>query len=586
MRRFLVMGVCLLVAQESLGYGVVRRRPKQPYIPPPAPPQDKGILGTQYYPASHNCSSLQNFRSTDVHQVHHSHKEQPHSQVTHHVTPIVHTHLHHQPPVEVLRTTKTIYQPPDIVHRTIDYEHHDHVTTHYPGFTRSHVDYYPVKGTHTHTQSVDDNILTNRKALEVHHDDAHYQQHQHHHHHHHHDSHAHFGRVPTGNAVVTSYFNFPGSGRSDSAFQAPAPNRKVDYRPPRTHQLPAYSPLQAQSIEDNDDDDDESPAPQQRPLVSQRPRPPIYERINSPPTAHRVAHVPYYTGHASQNNGPVVFPPPPSARVSDTVTPQKYLTNSLGSPARRRPEPLQLNEKESDTDNDGRDSKNDNEDDNVAPKNLTPIFLKSPSFDRSSYPEFDVEELGRQPDQRLQNFNGQILQNVDKLAQDLSKSLKAFKSPSFNKLSYPEFDRNKVQELGRQTDQRLQNFSGQIPQNVNKLARDLNKSPRDFKSPSFDKLSYPELEVQELGQQTDQRLQNSNKQIPPNVNKLVQDLSKSSEDFSTFPTDVFKTRPSSNKLSNVEHDLKSATQEYPDFARPLRYSFEQVPTASLRYNTA
>lgn len=98
-----------------------------------------------------NCSSFQNLRTNDVHQVHHdvhrSSSELPHSHITHHVTPVVRSHIHQSPPVEVVRTTKTVYQPPAVVHQTVDYEHHDHVTTHYPGSSKlsSHTDYYPAK---------------------------------------------------------------------------------------------------------------------------------------------------------------------------------------------------------------------------------------------------------------------------------------------------------------------------------------------------------------------------------------------------------------------------------------------------------
>lgn len=48
MRQLFVASVALLVVQEALSYGTVRRRQKQPY---PPPPQDR--ISTQYYPASH-----------------------------------------------------------------------------------------------------------------------------------------------------------------------------------------------------------------------------------------------------------------------------------------------------------------------------------------------------------------------------------------------------------------------------------------------------------------------------------------------------------------------------------------------------
>ncbi|XP_022694115.1 uncharacterized protein LOC111263366 isoform X2 [Varroa jacobsoni] len=428
MRQLFVASVALLVVQEALSYGTVRRRQKQPYLPPPPPPQDR--ISTQYYPASHN------FRSTDVHHIlhdaQHSAREQAHSHVTHHVAPVVRTHVHHHPPIEVLRTTKTIYQPPDIVHRTVDYEHHDHVTTHYPGSTQAHThtDYYPAKTARTHTQSVDDKVSTNRKATEAFYDDTRYD------HHHHHDTQAHFGRVPTGNAIVTSYFNFPGSGRSDNAFQAPAPPGKIDYRPARAYNTPAYSPLQAQSIEDGDDDD----VPQPAPTVKQKPHLPVYERISS--SVHsRTTHVPYYTGKVPETKSPTkVFPLPPSTRPSDSVIPPRYPMASFISANRRRPEPLQLNEKEIELREKSRESKEENDDKNEsAIKKNPPLYKPSPIPRSFPFPEparQHVQDTGTQTNPHPQNLNQQTERDPNKLPQNLNHTEEDLLRPTtdlFNK---------------------------------------------------------------------------------------------------------------------------------------------------------
>ncbi|XP_028968370.1 uncharacterized protein LOC114828417 [Galendromus occidentalis] len=421
MKRLLIVGIVLLATEESLAYGASRRRFRQFSTPAP---QNSGYADPQYYPpVTHNCSSFQNIRTSDVHQVHHdvhrSSSELPHSHITHHVTPVVRSHVHQAPPVEVVRTTKTLYQPPAVVHQTLDYEHHDHVTTHYPGSSKSltHTDYYSGKVNNVHTQSISEKGPSARKVLEVHHDDKfdttvqqhqpHQQQH-HHHHHHHRDDHAHFGKVPTGNAVVTSYFNFPGSGRSDNKFQAPAPapSRKFDYLPQRSHS-PAYSPLQAQSIEDDEDRED-SPGPA-------TPSRPLYERINAGTPQNDREPPPFYTGQAPESNSPSqVFPPPALSRPSDRFfSPSRYPKESFAE--RRRPEPLQLiDDAKPDDIKSSRDSENEDSHNprGESPEGKTPgAGLRDPSALLKRFPEADSSprENGRAGKAQDPNLHQQAL---------------------------------------------------------------------------------------------------------------------------------------------------------------------------------
>lgn len=188
-----------------------------------------------------------------------------------------------------------------------------------------------------------------------------------------------------------------------------------------------------------------------------------------------------------------VFPPPPSTRPADEIRPQRYPSTSFASPNRKRPEPLQLKEKESDPSEDSRNANPEIDDENESPKNRNAVFLKS------------------------------------------APGAKAFP---------PEFPRKGVQEFEPQPTQRLPNLNRQLQQSPNRISQDLDKPAKDFTRPT-------------------------------------------SDPFSRRPSpDSLNRGPSRTELNNPDQDLKSASQEHPDYAYPLRYSLEQVPTASLRYHNS
>lgn len=281
-----------------------------------------------------------------------------------------------------------------------------------------------------------------------------------------------------------------------------------------------------------------------------------------------------------------MFPPPPVSRASDSVNPQRYPTTSSNNPlrGRKRPEPLQLKgEKEAEVDEYSRDSK-DNENDFFQNKN--PVFLKSPpspsnapfqrDFSRQKLPS-DFNQKRTSPEFNLQNSPPAFDRNGD------TSGFDGQRSPS-------RFGNQRTSSDSEKIPSRLDHQ--RTPSDVNRERLPLNPSgevprsafERQRVPPAFDRHRSPSTFQRQPTQS-----QNEDGELPEDVaNKLAKAAANSERNFAKLSEEITNREASQSRdPKNPEQDLKSSkTQEHPEFVRPLRYSLEQVPTASLRYNSA